>query len=107
MQTRMLWKNVFWIIEEIPVIIFKKMFNVFLWLIHKFWTFNIFLDVTLEAKTILVDHSYFCSTLQHETMKRNFLNENVLEIALQCMVYLSWLERCDGNPNVIAWNFHI
>jgi hypothetical protein len=35
-------------------------------------------------------------------MKRNFFNENVLEIAFHYMVYVSSLERCDGNPNVIA-----
>jgi hypothetical protein len=45
--------------------------------------------MTLEAKTILVNHSYFYSTLQHEAMKRNFLNENVLEIALHYMVYVN------------------
>jgi len=45
--------------------------------------------VTLKAKTIFVDHSYFYSTLQHEAMKRNFLNENVFEIALHYMVYVS------------------
>jgi hypothetical protein len=59
----MFWKNLFWIIEEILIIIFKKMFNIFLWLIHKFWIFSIFLDMKSEAKTISFDHSYFYSTL--------------------------------------------
>jgi len=42
-----------------------------------------------EAKTISFDHSYFYSTVQHEAMKRIFFNENVLEIALHYMGYVS------------------